>query len=80
MYIPHTLPLHFSSTEYLLGAVLLELLPKNTNIAHTHNCSSPTVILFWVSVPVLSEQMTDVLPRVSTASSFLTKQFFIFIC
>jgi hypothetical protein len=34
-----------------------------------------TVILFWVSVPVLSEQMTDVDPRVSTASKFLTKQF-----
>lgn len=40
----------------------------------------PTVILFWVSVPVLSEHMTDVLPRVSTASNFLTKQFFSFIC
>lgn len=36
---------------------------------------SPTVILFWVRVPVLSEQMVDVLPSVSTASRFLTKQF-----
>lgn len=34
-----------------------------------------TVILFWVSVPVLSEQIMEVEPRVSTASKFLTKQF-----
>jgi hypothetical protein len=32
-----------------------------------------TVILFWVKVPVLSEQMQDVDPKVSTASKFLTK-------
>ncbi len=32
-----------------------------------------TVILFWVKVPVLSEQMHDVEPSVSTASKFLTK-------
>jgi len=34
-----------------------------------------TVILFWVSVPVLSEHMVDVEPSVSTASRFFTKQF-----
>ena len=35
-----------------------------------------TVIRFWVNVPVLSEQMVDVEPSVSTASRFLTRQFF----
>lgn len=35
-----------------------------------------TVILFWVRVPVLSEQMMEVEPSVSTASRFLTRQFF----
>uniref|UniRef100_A0A915JUR3 Secreted protein n=1 Tax=Romanomermis culicivorax TaxID=13658 RepID=A0A915JUR3_ROMCU len=38
-----------------------------------------TVILFWVNVPVLSEQIVLVDPKVSTASKFLTKQFLLAI-
>jgi hypothetical protein len=34
------------------------------------------VILFWVSVPVLSEHMQLVEPKVSTASKFLHNTFF----
>jgi hypothetical protein len=35
-----------------------------------------TVILFWVRVPVLSEQMHEVDPKVSTDSRFLTNTYF----
>ena len=42
-----------------------------------HMCA--TVIRFWVRVPVLSEQMVDVDPSVSTASRFLTRQFLLAI-
>ena len=43
----------------------------------SHKCA--TVILFWVRVPVLSEQMTLVEPKVSTPSKFFTRQFFLAI-
>ena len=35
-----------------------------------------TVIRFWVNVPVLSEQIVDTEPSVSTASRFFMRQFF----
>mmetsp|Transcript_27812 Transcript_27812/g.71909 ORF Transcript_27812/g.71909 Transcript_27812/m.71909 type:complete len:372 (+) Transcript_27812:2889-4004(+) len=38
-----------------------------------------TVMMFWVNVPVLSEQMHDVEPSVSTPSKFLTITFFVYI-
>lgn len=40
----------------------------------TQRCD--TVIRFWVKVPVLSEQIAEVEPKVSTASRFFTRQFF----
>jgi hypothetical protein len=51
-----------------------------TTLCSSYERDIPTVILFCVSVPVLSEHITDVLPNVSTASSFRTRQFFTFAC
>lgn len=45
----------------------------------TLNQQWDTVIMFWVSVPVLSEQMHEVDPKVSIDSRFLTRTFFLAI-
>jgi hypothetical protein len=42
-------------------------------LTYPSNQRFSTVILFWVKVPVLSEQIHEVEPKVSTASKFLTK-------
>ena len=57
-----------SSSEILLASL----------VASFQNIFS-TVILFWVNVPVLSEQITVALPRVSTAGSLFTIAFFLTI-
>ena len=44
-------------------------MPISSSFSSSATCST-TVILFWVSVPVLSEQIICVHPRVSTAVSF----------
>ena len=52
-----------------ISCLLLSCIPK----------VSTTFILFCVSVPVLSEAITVLLPSVSTAGSFLTMLFFLAI-
>ena len=77
--------LYFSFVWFLIPNVTsVHILPSsNKKFLSYWFCISPfifdkftTVILFWVSVPVLSEHITLLLPNVSTAGSFLIIAFF----
>ncbi len=65
---------HSVGSPSALSSLLRDASEQSAMAAATASLSpveSTTVILFWVRVPVLSEQMTWVQPRVSTAVSFL---------
>ena len=59
------------SYSYSKSAPFSYRLTARTTLPSYHMFS--TVILFWVRVPVLSEQMHEVDPSVSTASRFFTR-------
>jgi len=53
------------------------LVSASLMLSSNHMCA--TVMRFWVRVPVLSEQIVDVEPSVSTASRCFTRQFLLAI-
>ena len=70
---PTAINLPFSSF-FIIQSVHIE--PNSNNIFGLDAIVFTTVILFCVKVPVLSEQITLLLPNVSTAGNFLIIAFF----
>ena len=74
----HSIPIKIvfsNSSELYLFSLYSSFASINCPLTYTFWTS----ILFWVSVPVLSEQITDALPSVSTAGNFFTIAFFLTI-
>ena len=67
-----------SSSFLLIPSYIFYMLIEQSNTSKL-NQQWDTVIMFWVSVPVLSEQIQVVDPKVSIDSRFLTKTFFLAI-
>ena len=67
--------LHVSSSYYYRSSLEVPSSVSASQIFRS-NQTWATVMRFWVKVPVLSEQMVDVDPSVSTDSKFFTRQFF----
>ena len=63
-------------TSFLTSSVLSIFIYSSKSLVSPFINIFSTVILFCVNVPVLSEQITVALPKVSTAGNFLTIAFF----
>ncbi len=61
-------------SNFFIGSELWSLISSRMEFSAAKAFTK--VIWFWVRVPVLSEQITDALPSVSTAGNFLIMAFF----
>ena len=81
MGLPTNISLPFSSCPRFAVELSTKLLSMNISVTFSgeyflpRQTNSPTVILFSVSVPVLSEHITLMHPTVSHATIFLTSAF-----
>ena len=55
----------FESLKSRFAVVLIAIISARRSVGTSFNCAAATCIWFWVSVPVLSVQMTEVAPIVS---------------